>query len=234
MTLIERSATFADSAKDLDALKKSANLVAAVGTRAQMFETALANLRLTAGQFALLRRQGVAVDADLSSVGGFVHHLSVLKAASMVDPSILTEDAPKTLTPLRAFTTALSEACAKAWRGYVDGKLPRVGADLLPVLAQIPALKARVESFRVLQFTALSKANNLPTGLVEFEALDQAAAACHAAWEALDADSIPVSVTRFLRGATSIAGADIESLTDEVSVWLTAHHLSASFTIRAR
>ncbi|MGC1301450.1 MAG: hypothetical protein WA840_03655 [Caulobacteraceae bacterium] len=234
MTLIERSVTFANGAKDLDALKKSANLVTAVGTRAQMFETALANLRLAAGQFALLQEHGVTVDTDRSSVDGFVHHLGVLRAATLADPSVLTEDAPKTLTPLRAFSAALSEACATAWGRYVDGKLPRVGADLLPVLAQVPALKARVEGFRALQTAALSKADSLPTGAADFAALDQAASACHAAWEALDADSIPFGVTRFLRSATSRAGADIDSLTEEVSTWLKAHNLAASFTIRAR
>jgi hypothetical protein len=234
MTLIERSLAFAAEAKDLDALKKSANLVTAVGTRAQMFESALANLRLAGGQRALLQQRGITVDADVSSAEGFVHHLTVLKAATTDDPSAVTEGAPKTLNPLRAFTTTLSEAGTAAWRSHVSAKLPRVGADILPVLAQVPALRTRVESFRALQSSALSKANSLPTGSSDFEALDKAAAACQAAWEALDADSIPIGVTRFLRSATSDSGATIDSLTDEVCAWLKAHNLSASFTIRPR
>jgi hypothetical protein len=234
MSLIERSLAFAAEAKDLDALKKSANMVAAVGTRAQMLETALANLRLAGGQRALLQQRGIKVDADVSSAEGFVHHLTVLKAATMDNPSAVTEGAPKTLNPLRAFTTTLSEASAAAWGRYVSAELPRVGADILPVLAQVPALKIRVESFRTLQSAALGKANNLPTGGSDFEAFDKAAAACQAAWDALDADSIPVGVTRFIRSATSEAGAPIDSLTDEVSDWLKAHKLAASFTIRAR
>jgi hypothetical protein len=236
VSLIERSVAFAEAAKDLDGLKKAANLVNAVGTRAQMFEAALANLRLASGQLALLRDHDVTVEADVSSAAGFIHYLTALKTSTADDPSAVTTSdvGQKTLTPLRAFTTSLSEACITAWRAHVNAKLPRVGADLLPVLAQVPALKARVERFRSLLASARGQADALPTGPADFDALEQTAQACHAAWQALDAEGIPANVTRFLRGATSDAGAGLDSLTDEVSAWLETHNISASFTIRAR
>lgn len=235
MSLIERSVAFAEAARDLDGLKKAANLVSAVGTRAQMFESALANLRLAGGQLTLLRDHGVTVQVDVSSATGFAHYLTALKVSMADDPSAVTvsDVGQKTLTPLRAFTTSLSEACAAAWRAHVIARLPRVGTDLLPVLAQVPALKARVERFRSLQAAARGRADSLPTSEADFKAFERAADACHAAWQALDAEGIPAHVTRFLRGATSNAGAPLDSLTDEVSAWLETHKLSASFTIRA-
>jgi hypothetical protein len=234
--LIDRSIAFATSAKDLDGLKKSANLVNALGTRAQMFEAALATLRLACGQLALLRQQGVTVEAEVSSADGFVHHLTALKVATADDPATVTagDIQLKTLTPLRSFTGNLSEACATAWRNHVSDSLPRVGGDLVPVLAQVPALKARVERFRGLQAAARSKADSLPTSAADFEALAQAAEACREAWQALDAEDIPAGVTRFLRAATSDSGASLDLLSSEVAAWLQAQNLAASFKIRAR
>lgn len=235
MSLIERSMAFAESAKELDGLKKAANLVSLVASRAQQFEAALGGLRLAGGQLTLLKERGLAIDADVSSAVGFAYHLAALKDATIDNPTAVTisDVATKTLTPLKAFTGTVTGACAEAWRDHVDASLPRVG-DLVPVLARVPALKTRVESFRTLQAQAHAKADAVPTSVSDIEAFEQAATASHAAWNALDADDIPPSVTRFLRGATSEGGAGLDSLTDEVITWLRAQSLVPSFAIRAR
>jgi hypothetical protein len=235
MNLIERSITFAESAKELDGLKKAANLVSLVASRAQQFEAALGELRLAVGRLALLRKRGLTVDVDVSPAKGFAHHLAALKDSTTLDPTAVTisDVATKTLTPLKAFAGTVTEACNKAWRGHVAACLPRVG-DLVPVLARVPAQKTRVERFQTLQATARARANAVPTSISDVEAFEQAASASHTAWNALDADDIPLSVTRFLRNATSEGGAGLDSLTDEVITWLRAQDLIASFAIRAR
>ena len=236
MSLLHRSKALADSAKDLNALKKSATLVKAVESRATQFEEALAKLRLAGGQLQLMRGRHIEVDVDLSPANGFVLYLSEIRTLTAQDPAAVTasEIGVKTLTPLKNFAGAIAQANEVAWRRHVTESLPRVGADLVQVFGQIPALKARVERFRALQASAKSLADRLPTGRADLEALEQAAEACKVAWQALDADDIPADVTHFLRGATSDTGAALDSLTDQVKAWLTAQNLTASFTIRAR
>lgn len=236
MSLLDRSRALADSAKDLNALKKSANLVKAVDSRAAQLEDALARLRLAGGQLQLLRSRRIDVNVDLGPANGFVLFLSELRTATAIDPAAVTESeiGVKTVTPLKTFANTIAQANEAAWRAHVTESLPRVGADLVQVFGQIPALKARVERFRTLQTAARSLADRPPTSSADLDALEQAAKACTEAWQALDADDIPAAVTRFLRGATSDSGAGLDSLTDEVKTWLTAHNLSASFTIRAR
>jgi hypothetical protein len=236
MSLIDRSRAFAESAKQLDGYKKATTLVTAVGSRANQLENALGKLRLAGGQLAFLRERGVKVAADVSSSTGFSHHLGELQTATADDPSAVTasEVQIKTLTPLNTFSQTISDACDTAWKQHVAAVLPRVGADLVAVLGQVPALRVRVERFRTLLAAAHAKAHAPPTSLGDFEAFEGAASACHEAWTALDADDIPAHVTRFLRDATSDAGASLESLSDgAVADWLKAQGLDRSFVIRA-
>lgn len=236
MSLVERSTAFAAIATELDGLRKAASLVTAVGSRATQFETALAKLRVVSGQLRLLREQGVSVVAEMGSAAGFSHHLTELKAAVAADPSAATapEVGLKTFTPLGTFTKTISDACETAWRAHVTAGLPRVGTDLIPVLARVPALRAKVERFRTLQASAKAFAETLPSAATDVDAFRRTAADCHAAWDALDAEGIPPRVTQFLRAATSEAGAGLDSLDTEVIDWLAAQDLGRSFVIRAR
>ncbi|MBS5904542.1 MAG: hypothetical protein KIC89_17865 [Acetobacteraceae bacterium] len=236
MTLIERSRAFVATASELDGLRRAASLVSAVGSRATQLEGALAKLRLKAGQLRLLREQGVAVTVDLGPARGFVHYLEALATATSADPSAITapEVSVRTLRPLGAFTETISDACDEAWQAHVTASMPRLGADLVPVLGRVPALKAKVERFRTLQASAKAYAETVPSSAAGIDAFRRAAADCHAAWDALDAEGIPPRVAVFLRAATSAAGADLDSLDQEVAEWLTAHDLRRSFVIRAR
>jgi len=236
VSLLDRSKTLAEIAKELNALKKSANVVKAVDSRATQLEEALANLRLAGGRLQLLRGRDIEVDVDLAPASGFVVFLTEIKTSMAADPGAITASdiGVKTLAPLKSFVSAVAQANEVAWKRHVTESLPRAGADLVQVFAQIPALKARVERFRALQTAARAFADRLPTGSADLDALERAANACKDAWQALDADDIPVVVTRFLRGATSDAGAALDSLTDEVKAWLSAQNLTGSFTVRAR
>ena len=236
MTLIERSRAFATTATELDGLQKAADLVSAVGSRATQLESALAKLRLAAEQLRALREQGVAVPVDLSPAAGFVHYLSDLQAATAADPAAITapEASARTLNPLGTFTKSIGDACKQAWEAHVTASLPRVGTDLIPVLARVPALRAKVEHFRTQQASAQAFAKTLPSGAADVDLFRRTAADCHAAWHALDAAGIPPRVTQFLRAATSDAGAALDSLDQEVTNWLAAQDLRRSFVIRAR
>ncbi|MER2507994.1 MAG: hypothetical protein ABTQ27_04450 [Amaricoccus sp.] len=236
MTFIERSRAFATTATELDGLRRAANLVSAVGSRATQLESSLATFRLAAGQLRLLREQGVAVTVDLSPAAGFVHYLAALQAATAADPAAITapEVSARTLAPLGAFTKTISDACEGAWRAHVTESLPRVGTDLIPVLARVPALRAKVERFQKQQNAAKAFADTLPQGAAAIDTFRRTAADCHAAWDALDAEGIPPRVTQFLRAATSEVGADLDSVDQEVTNWLAAQDLDRSFVIRAR
>lgn len=236
MTLIERSRAFATTATELDGLRKAANLVSAVGSRATQLESSLAKLRLAAGQLRLLRRRGVPVTVDLSPAAGFAHYLAALQAATAADPAAITapEVSSRTLTPLGTFTKTIGDACEEAWRTHVTASLPRVGADLIPVLARVPAFRAKVERFQKQQASAKAFAETLPRSAADIDAFRRTAADCHAAWDALDAVGIPPRVTQFLRAATSEAGAGLDSLDQEVTDWMAAQDLGRSFVIRAR
>jgi hypothetical protein len=236
MTLIERSRAFATTATELDGLRKAASLVSAVGSRATQLESSLANFRLVAGQLRLLREQGVAVTVDLSPAAGFAHYLAALQAATAANPAAITapEVSARTLTPLGTFTKTISDACEGAWRAHVTASLPRVGTDLIPVLARVPALRAKVERFQRQQASAKAFAERLPRSASEVDAFRRTAADCQTAWDALDAEGIPPRVTQFLRAATSEVGAGLDSLDQEVTGWLAAQDLGRSFVIRAR
>lgn len=236
MNLIERSLAFATTATELDGLRKAANLVSAVGSRATQLESSLAKLRLASGQLKVLREQGVVVTVDLSAAAGFAHYLATLQANTAADPAAITapEVSSRTLTPLGNFTKTIRDACEEAWRAHVTATLPRVGTDLIPVLGRVPALRAKVERFRTLQASAMSRVETLPSSAAEVDAFRRTAADCHAAWDALDAEGIPTQVTHFLHAATSEAGASLDSLDQEITDWLAAQDLGRSFVIRAR
>jgi len=153
MTLIERSRAFANTATELDGLRKAANLVSAVGSRATQLESSMAMLRLAAEQLRLLREQDVTVTVDLTPAAGFAHNLAALQTATAADPAAITapEVSSRTLTPLGTFTKTVSDACKEAWRAHVMASLPRVGTDLISVLARIPALRSKVDRFRTLR-----------------------------------------------------------------------------------
>lgn len=236
MTLIERSRAFATDVTELDRLQKTADLVSAVGSRAEQLEFSLAKLRLAVGQLRMLRERGVAVTVDLSPSAGFAHHLANLADAAAADPAAVTapEVKTRTLNPLGTFTKTITDSCKEAWGAHVKARLPRVGTDLIPVLARVPALRAKVERFRTLQASAQDFAETLPTGAGDVEAFHRTAADCQAAWDALDAEAIPPRVMQFLRAATSEAGAGLDSLDQEVTDWLEVQDLCRSFVVRTR
>lgn len=85
-----------------------------------------------------------------------MHYLEALATATSADPLAITapDVSTRTLKPLGAFTETISDACDKAWQAHVTASMPRLGADIIPVLVRVPALKAQVERFRTLQASA--------------------------------------------------------------------------------
>lgn len=236
MSLLERSTAFAANAVELDGLRRAASLVTAVGSRASQYEAALGKLRLAAGQFALLRAQGIEVAAEVSSAAGFIHHLTALQAAIAADPAAATsaDVGGKSLAPLDSFTSKLAATCQAAWEAHVAAALPQVRGDLLQVLSRVPALRTRAEQFRTLLAQAEARASSVPRSAAEVAAFTALAASCHAAWQALDAEEMPSGVAPFVQAATSIQGASLDLLTEDVETWLEEHKLLSSFVVRAR
>lgn len=235
MTLLQRSSAFVQATTELSALRKAAHQVKAVDTRANQLTKELAKLRLALGRRRLLISQGLTVSVDLSSAGGVAHYLKTFKDAIPADPTTATaaDFAPKTITPIGLLSSAVEQACKKAWEDRVRSLAPQVG-DLLQHLNQVSALKGRVERVRKLREDLLALSNNLPIGAADFDRATQLAVDCHAAWQTLDLGSVPAEVTRFLREAGRPQGADLERLDETVKAWLGAHGLLASFGVRAR
>jgi hypothetical protein len=235
MTLLQRSSAFVQDTKELSALRKAAHQFQAVDTRANQLTSELAKLRLALGRRRLLISRGLIVFADLSSAGGVAHYLKSFKDAIAADPTATTaaDFAPKTITPIGLLSSAVEQACRKAWEDHVGSLAPQIG-DLLQHLIQVSALRGRVERVRKLRDDLLALANSPPIGAADFDRAEQLAADCCAAWQAVDLGSLPAEVTRFLREAGRPQGADLERLDERVKAWLGTHGLLASFGVRTR
>ncbi|WP_372784825.1 hypothetical protein [Phenylobacterium sp.] len=236
MSLLERSASFVSDTTELGALRSSAHQVQAVETRTGQLEAALAKLRLALGRRTLLVSEGLTVALDTKSAGGIAFYLRTFKADLASDPAAAASNelSPKTIGPLNLLSAAVEAASAAAWSAHVRSKVPSVGEDLLQHLSQISALQARVERVRRLRRDALALADQLPIDPAIFKTLDDLAEACATAWRTLDAESLPPSVARFLRDASSDGGADLARLDEPVQTWLTANGLGGAFGIRTR
>jgi len=235
VNLIERSKAFQDAAGELDALRASATIVQATGSRASQLEATLAKLRLAIGRMTFLRGVGIEVVADVNTAAALRQRLKAFQADVSAAPAAVnsTEFAPRTLNPIGALADRIDAACLEAWSKHVRQRVPRVNADLVLVLRRVTVLRGRIDKFNALQTDALKWEARLPAACEDFDRFESLAAECTAAWQAVGADGIPRQVAEFLQRATSDAGAEFASY-GAVSDWIRANGLETSLVIRIR
>lgn len=235
MNLIERSQAFREAAGELDALRASATIVQATGSRASQLELALAKLRLVVGKMKLLHELKIEVSAEVRTAPALRQRIATFKSNVAADPSA-ADDAEfnvKTLGPLGLLADRIDTACLQAWAAYVRNHVPRVNADLVQVLRRVTVLRARIDSFNAASAEAAKWETRLPTSREEFDLFERLAADCSAAWQAVGADGIPRQVATFLQQATTEGGAEFASYA-AVEDWIREHGLETSLVIRIR
>ena len=236
MNLLERSEKLAAVVVEINALAAIADRAEAIRSRATQFESALDELRLSAGSARHLRDRGVAVECELKAAG-VRHFLSQLLGEVNADPAAILaakDIHPKMLAPLAKIASILQEAADQAWRRHVRQQLPEVRGDLLDALTRVPALRSKVERFRVLRERALAGSERTPTTDAEFNAVELLVKHCNQAWRELDSEGIPKEVLIFLREAATPRGASLSKLTPTIVSWLEANNLAEAFGVRIR
>ena len=237
MTLLERSEQLSAEVVEINALAAIAHQAEAVRSRAMQFESALAELRLSAGSVQQLRDRRIGVEAEVQAAAGVRHFLSQLLDAVNADPAAIVgvkDVQPRMLGPLGKIASSLQEAANQAWGRYVRQQLPAVSGDLLDALSRVPALRPKAEHFRGLRDRALASAARAPSKAAEFDVIEVLIAQCNEAWRDLDARDIPQDVLVLFREAATPRGASLSRLTPSVLAWLEEHQLAEAFGIRIR
>lgn len=237
MNLLERSRAIATEVSELAALRAIADQAEAVRSRATQFENELAKLRLVAGCIRQLRGRGVRVDAEIATVAGVRQFIDALLHAVNADPAAILEIRdvqPRILSPLGKISASLQNAANQGWARQVGQRLPAVSGALLEALARVPALRPKVEHFRVLREQARARSATAPLTQAEFDRMDILIEQCNRAWRDLDAEGIPQDVLVFFREAANARGASLSMLKSDVLAWLEKYGLMDAFGIHIR
>jgi len=231
--IVERAARLREFAAQKDQARRISDQLTGFRSRASQVQGEKADLAALLETYSLLCSREVRVPVPREQVRVALRQLEEVEAQYAAAPETLL--APRAYAPLAdglaTLRRTLKAGMQEAWAGYVDSRVPLTDADLLDVLARVPAFRGVVQRIRTLVQEIREQRAVLPDSGNALTALDERVEGIESAWRALASDEVPREVVVFLREA-GIAGARLDLLTDGVRRWLADRGIADSFRIR--
>lgn len=123
----------------------------------------------------------------------------------------------------------MEEELLQLWRSFMDERVGKYDASVLADWEHIPDFKQVAQSIREIQKKISDLRNHLPGDDDDFSRVHELAERLKDSWKQVDA---PPAVLKFLRAASSPAGAPLLMLEDDVRDWIRERKQEGSFTVR--
>ena len=234
--IIARADGLRSDLESLRQLQASAKEGVAVRSRAEQLERAAAALRVEGERVALFRSRGIAPflppDMLLELLETTRRHRETFasdRVALVADP----EDSGfqwNYLERLPSLTRSVRSALKTAWERHVDEQSPEIADDLLDAFELVPEFKAAVAEVRRLRGRIAGLRAEPPDRAEPFDRLAEDATGAADRWRSVADDEVPAAVREFL-AHTADRGASLDSLNDEVRVWLDSRGLVGSLRL---
>ena len=134
------------------------------------------------------------------------------------------------LERLPSLTRSVRSALKTAWERHVDEQSPEIADDLLDAFELVPEFKAAVAEVRRLRGRIAGLRAEPPDRAEPFDRLAEDATGAADRWRSVADDEVPAAVREFL-AHTADRGASLDSLNDEVRVWLDSRGLVGSLRL---
>lgn len=121
-------------------------------------------------------------------------------------------------------------AITATWQTFVDDQAGKYDVGILADWEHVPDFRVVARSIRATQSKLSDLKSRLPSGDDDFDRVQTLSQQLKEAWKEIE--NTPTKVLRFLREASTIAGAPLARLDDEVLEWIRQRKLEASFKVR--
>lgn len=231
--ITERARDLAARVTKVERLAKQLDQLQSLTTRRDELNRLLDRVRPLTSGLRALKEHGIDAGVSPAVARDAIDRVHQVAEAFATDPAVVTSQRFATMvSSVDQAALDITSVLSAAWLSYSAAKMPPVNRRVLDVLRGIRGFRQHVTEVDRLLTQLEQDATTLPRSAEDIAAFDERARAAERAWSALGGESVPEGILRFLRDA-SAGGAPLDSLSDEVHVWLHEHDLRSAFRVTA-